>query len=338
MFQFINKLILLLLLTTFVPHTEAGLPFFKKKSRQKKEQPFIRKPKLSFEHCIHIQTHLDRFGFSPGKIDGDLGAYTEKAVYWYNKSRNIRPGNWDPILRDASRLKSTFQAYKIQKRDLTYVNPDLPYKPEFQAEAPYMSYRSLVEFVAERFHTTEGVIQRLNPKLDVRKLAPNDIVMAPNVVPFRIESIPTDKWYDKDTTLSNRTLVVDTKERMAVLYQTDLNSPIIGAYPITPGKEKYISYGTWKVKIMITTPTFRYDKKMLEEGERSDEYFMIPRGPNSPVGMFWAGLTKSGIGLHGTRTPHTIGRSESAGCIRLANWDAVRLPLVIRKGATVIIQ
>ena len=48
-------------------------------------------------------------------------------------------------------------------------------------------------------------------------------------------------------------------------------------------------------------------------------------GPNSPVGVMWMGLNKTGIGLHGTNNPETIGRAASHGCIRMANWDALKL-------------
>ncbi|MBT44705.1 MAG: hypothetical protein CL922_04630 [Deltaproteobacteria bacterium] len=54
--------------------------------------------------------------------------------------------------------------------------------------------------------------------------------------------------------------------------------------------------------------------------------------------MLWSGLTKSGIGIHGTASPRTIGRSLSAGCIRLANWDAARFPTLVRPGAKVVIR
>jgi lipoprotein-anchoring transpeptidase ErfK/SrfK len=42
--------------------------------------------------------------------------------------------------------------------------------------------------------------------------------------------------------------------------------------------------------------------------------------------------------MHGTSDPETIGRARSAGCIRLANWDAIRLPSLIRPGASVEIR
>ena len=88
---------------------------------------------------------------------------------------------------------------------------------------------------------------------------------------------------------------------------------------------------------MVSTPTFRWDKQMLEAGKRGDTAYLIPPGPNNPVGILWAGLSKSGIGLHGTSSPRTIGRSQSAGCVRFANWDAIRLTNLVRPGAKVTV-
>ncbi len=36
--------------------------------------------------------------------------------------------------------------------------------------------------------------------------------------------------------------------------------------------------------------------------------------------------------------PLTIGRARSAGCIRMANWDASRIPELVRPGAVVVIK
>jgi lipoprotein-anchoring transpeptidase ErfK/SrfK len=82
-------------------------------------------------------------------------------------------------------------------------------------------------------------------------------------------------------------------------------------------------------------PWFRWDDSMLNKGVRSENFFNIPPGPNSPVGIVWIGLNKSGIGIHGTNMPDTIGRSASHGCIRLANWDAARVINEVTSGVTV---
>ena len=55
------------------------------------------------------------------------------------------------------------------------------------------------------------------------------------------------------------------------------------------------------------------------------------------VGVIWMGLDKPGIGIHGTNNPETIGRAASHGCIRVANWDVIRLKDMISVGNTVII-
>jgi lipoprotein-anchoring transpeptidase ErfK/SrfK len=96
--------------------------------------------------------------------------------------------------------------------------------------------------------------------------------------------------------------------------------------------------GEWKVRGISKLPTFRYDKEMLEHGERSGNFHMLPPGPRNPVGVMWIALNKKGIGIHGTNDPGSIGRAASHGCIRLANWDVVRLATKIKTGDNVSIH
>jgi lipoprotein-anchoring transpeptidase ErfK/SrfK len=65
---------------------------------------------------------------------------------------------------------------------------------------------------------------------------------------------------------------------------------------------------------------------------------MIPPGPNNPVGDMWIGLDLKGYGIHGTPWPEDIGKTESHGCFRLANWDAVRLAKMLSIGTPVFIE
>ena len=96
--------------------------------------------------------------------------------------------------------------------------------------------------------------------------------------------------------------------------------------------------GDWKVRGIAKLPRFRYDKEMLEHGERSGNFYMLPPGPRNPVGVMWIALNKKGIGIHGTNDPGSIGRAVSHGCIRLANWDVVRLATKIKAGDNVSIH
>ena len=138
---------------------------------------------------------------------------------------------------------------------------------------------------------------------------------------------------------SQAALVVEEEETIStkpVLVKP--NRALVASFPITPGKPQFIHYGVWKLNNSVELPVWRYDQSLLDTGKRSSNALNIPPGPNSPVGIIWNGLSKPGIGLHGTADPETIGRARSAGCIRLANWDAIRIPTLIRPGATVEIR
>lgn len=287
---------------------------------------------------LRMQIFLDNAQFGPGKLDGVWGEFTYKAAVNYNFAQG-RADIHDlaPVMREAERaVPVLLAAYRIPESLLAHVDATLPESPEQQSKYPAMAYRSLEELVAERFHTDETFLALCNPGVDLRALVPGSIVTVPNVRPFRIEDIQPMRSFAKDEALSARTLVVDTTERIAVVY--DAAERMLAAFPITPGKPEFIPVGQWSMVSMITTPSFRYDKKFLEEGTRGDEAWLLPPGPNSPIGVIWCGLSKSGIGIHGTALPRTIGRSRSAGCVRLANWDAIRLPALVRPGCRVIVR
>lgn len=290
------------------------------------------------ETILRVQIFLDQERFGPGKIDGALGEFTFKAVVNYNFAHGNRDlYNWAPVLEAAeARVAATTAQHRVREELFTYINPELPEQPELWDQFPYMAYRSMAELVAERFHTDETFLQKLNPGVDINDLAPGQLVTVPNVRPFRIEEVKKFQGFKEDATLSRNIVVIDTTERMGAIY--DAQERMLAAFPITPGKPQFIPVGQWKITHMTTTPNFRYDKQFLEQGQRSEEAFEIPPGPNSPVGILWAGLSKSGIGLHGTAMPRTIGRAESAGCVRFANWDAIRLPSLVRPGSPVIVR
>ncbi len=285
-----------------------------------------------------LQVFLDRQLFGPGKVDGAIGEFTYKAVVNYNSVTGARDlYAWQPVLNAAEKaVPVIYAACKISEDLMRHVNPELPAEPAEQEKSKYMAYRSLVELVAERYHTDETFVTKLNPGKNLDLLKPGDVLKVPNVKPFLIEEVTRHQSHKEDAALSLNTVVIDTTERMAAIY--DPQERLLAAFPITPGKPEFIPVGDWKVVNMVTTPNFRYDKQFLEEGTRGSQAYQIPPGPNSPVGILWCGLSKSGIGLHGTAYPRTIGRSQSAGCVRLANWDVIRLPKLIRPGSRVIVR
>lgn len=313
-------------LSSAIPSADANL-------LKKKPKPAPDKDDTA--NITRVQIFLDENNFGPGKIDGRLGQFTTKALAHYNYSIDVDPKDWGPVLKKANEaVKTPYTNYTIKDDDFGFIG-DLPFKIPAQAETKYLVYRSVKEFVSERFHTDENYLTKINPKTKWSALKPGDQVVVPNVTEFKIEDVVLNKNWGKDDKLSKRHVIVDTDQNLAAIWE---GSKLVAMFPVTPGQEKFIYRGDFEIKVMVNTPTFRYDKSMLKTGKRSDEYHKLPPGPNSPVGIFWAGINKTGIGLHGTASPHTIGRSQSAGCIRFANWDAIRLAKLIRPGARVEVR
>jgi lipoprotein-anchoring transpeptidase ErfK/SrfK len=311
------------------------------------------------DDALRLQIFLDEAKFGPGVIDGRPGQFTDLAVQSWNEVNGYPISDWIAVNTAARKAVPNPLAIAIVPDISTaWVDTSLPTKKALQATRKRMSYRSHAEFMAERYHCDIAYLTLLNGSSKINKLKPRDTIIVPNVQPFTIETL-TGAGYKADDTMSQRHAVVDTKINQVRIFEaaptalvvaepgtttiataTRPNRGLIASFPITPGKPQFIKFGTWEVRNSVELPHWRYDQKLLDTGKRSadSEALNIPPGPNSPVGIFWCGLSKPGIGLHGTSDPETIGRARSSGCIRLANWDAVRLPTLIRPGTTVEIR
>ena len=141
---------------------------------------------------------------------------------------------------------------------------------------------------------------------------------------------------DQDSARSQMSVVISKDENMLEVME---DGRMVAAFPVTVGSSETASpVGEWKVKGVAKLPEFRWDEKMLKEGERSNDFYLLPPGPNSPVGVIWIALNKKGVGLHGSDSPDAIGRNVSHGCIRLANWDVLKLATMVKTGVPVSIR
>lgn len=307
------------------------------------------------DNAVRLQIFLDEANFGPGVIDGKIGQFSKLAVRSWNELHGHPLDSWTAVNTAARKAVPNPYATAIVPEIVEkWVNPNLPYKKSLQAKEKRMSYRSNAEFMSERYHTDVPYLADLNPGKNIWSLKPRETIIVPNVKAFQIENL-TGAVFKEDETLSQRHAVVDTKLNQVRIYEAnpralivadpDSDSPpqvanqsLIAAFPITPGKPQFIRYGKWEMRNAVELPVWRYDKQLLETGKRGTKSLNIPGGPNNPVGVLWAGLSKPGIGMHGTSSPETIGRSQSAGCIRLANWDIVRIPMLLRPGCSVEIR
>jgi lipoprotein-anchoring transpeptidase ErfK/SrfK len=331
--------------------------------------------KAEIEAAARLQIFLDRASFSPGKIDGHYGDFTWKALALYRESRGELPQTPpshgkaksdvapDVTGLDVASVDPVFIPYTVIEADLQSVGP-LPSDVSAQAQLKYLPYRSAAEAIAEKFHSDVHLLEQLNPG-KTKKLKSGDQIVVPNVEPFDLASVKEIKpgsevtaqvvndveeepeaqtknagentGTQKNEAASARIAVkIDTKTNMLGVFEGD---KIIAAYPVTVGSAQTESpIGEWKVRRITEMPTFRYDKEMLEHGERSSNFHLLPPGPRNPVGVIWFALNKKGIAIHGTNEPDSIGRSASHGCVRLANWDVVRLATKIKSGDSVSIH
>jgi lipoprotein-anchoring transpeptidase ErfK/SrfK len=286
-------------------------------------QVMVALPVYDEETSTRLQIFLDNSDFGPGKIDGRMGEFFRKALVSYKHAHQMREtGAVDQWLLD--QVPVAFTTYTIKGDDVAYVG-DLPSDHESQAKLKYLPYTSLLEFVAELNKAGD---------LDCENLEVGDELKVPNVLPFEIEKIK-EAQLKENPAFKTRKVYVDTKERLLEVFDND---QLVCVFPVTPGSKSLPApVGTWKIVGITAYPWFRYDEGMLNYGVRTEQYFNLPPGPNNLVGVVWAGLNRPGIGLHGTNNPETIGRAASHGCVRLANWDAIRVKELISVGNTVII-
>jgi lipoprotein-anchoring transpeptidase ErfK/SrfK len=331
--------------------------------------------KAEIEAATRLQIFLDRANFCPGKIDGHYGDFTWKGLALYRESRGEQSQTPPPQAKtksqvapdvnglDFSSVDPVFIPYTVTEADLQSVGP-LPSEVSEQAKLKYLPYRSAAEAIAEKFHSDIHLLEQLNPG-KTKTLKSGDQILVPNVEPFDLASVKEinpgsdvaaqavneveeesdaqTKNADENTeTQKNEAapgavgVKIDTKTNMLGVFEGD---KIIAAYPVTVGSAQTESpIGEWKVRRITKMPTFRYDKQMLEHGERSSNFHLLPPGPRNPVGVMWIALNKKGIAIHGTNEPDSIGRSASHGCVRLANWDVVRLATKIKSGDNVSIH
>ncbi len=287
------------------------------------------------DSILQLQIFLDGQLFGPGKLDGRPGEFTTKALKCYQRAHGMPETELADHTIDVSSVTEVYTNYTIRDEDMKFVG-DLPRQPSEQSKKKYLPYSSLEEFLTEKFHCANELIEYLNKPKRMEALKAGDTVKVPNVQPFLLEELTPIGSLPEVPEFHDRVIHIDTRTKMLEVHDGD---KVLASLPITPGSGHLATPpGTWRILGIAEMPTFRWDKSVLEYGKRSDNFYELPIGPRNPVGVMWIGLNRPGIGIHGTSNPQTIGRSASHGCMRTANWDIVRLSKLITKGMTVIVE
>ena len=279
------------------------------------------KDKSSIE-ITALQVMLDRDGASPGVIDGKNGSNVAKAIAAWEQitGETLDPKNTEAIL-ERLRLSGGLPivSYEITPADAAgpYV-AEIPEDYSQKALLPSMAYTSVSEALAERFHMDEAYLKALNPGADFT--VPGTIIKVTN--PGQIRSGQVAR------------IVADKGRKQVFAYGAD--NQLIAAYPASIGSSDTPSpSGLVNVDRVALNPGYTYNPKINFQQGSNTKILQIPPGPNGPVGTVWIALSKPTYGIHGTPEPSKIGRTQSHGCIRLANWDATELAKMVKPGVTV---
>jgi lipoprotein-anchoring transpeptidase ErfK/SrfK len=297
---------------------------------------------------FHAQVLLDVAGFPAGVIDGKKGMSFRKAVQGFQQSRSLEvTGELDTPTRQAllqiGRQSTRNLALGPEVFEGPFVYP-FPKKPEAQAKLGFLGYRNQLEKLAEMFHTTPDTIVALNgPDKPLRQ---GEVLRLPNVLPSSRaygEKLKPEyaKWFNALNVDANQPqgdhVVVDKSE--GVLKVLDAGDRLIAQFPVTMGSSHDpLPLGTWKAATYAFLPPFHYQPDLFWDVADDKEDKRLPPGPNGPVGVAWLDLTKENYGIHGTGAPETIGRAESHGCIRMTNWDVLRLSRIMKPGFKAVFQ
>jgi lipoprotein-anchoring transpeptidase ErfK/SrfK len=316
---------------------------------------------------MQAQVVLDRAGFGPGIIDGKMGMSTENALSGFQEAKGLEvTGALDDATKEALSEWDRIPATRVVTIPESWADAefsDIPEEPAQMAKLDKLGYKSLDERLAERFHTTVAVLKELNPGGKLAEQdgpSPNETpdveqpsnaslfragqqVRVPNIGADRIApgSLEDRDWQRTLASLgvgSEQTevdrIVVSKSGNTLKAYQGE---ELVALFTVSSGSSEFpLPLGEWDILGEAYNPPYSYDPEVL--GQREGETYTFPPGPNSPVGVVWIDLSKEHYGLHGTPEPETIGRAQSSGCVRLTNWDAARLAMMVSQSTQVIFE
>jgi lipoprotein-anchoring transpeptidase ErfK/SrfK len=272
------------------------------------------KPAVSFEEALSAQVLLDRANFSPGCIDGKWGPRSVATLKsWQEASGLPVTGKTDGLTNRVTTV------HVVGADDVAGVAP-VPATWTGKAAAARLGHATVLELVAEKFHATEQLIETLNPA-----------AAWPNPPPGTALTVP-DVSGSPRVTAARLTISLHRK----VIEAWDANDRCVASFPCSIAADKNKRpKGDLLVANAAKDPNYTFDPAVYPEDEEArsiGKRLLIPPGPNNPVGVAWVGLNLTGYGMHGTPKPEDIGKTESHGCFRLANWNAEKLLKIVTIG------
>ena len=319
------------------PAKKTSAPAAKTKSAAaapKKITPLVIAPQPATEFprpvrdALEAQVALARRVISPGSIDAAIGSQTRLAISVFQEFNNLQQTK---SLDADTRAKLTLDApllttYTVGSNDLARLQPiGKTWLAKSQQSA--LDYETILELVAEKSHSNPLLIKELNAEVNWT-----------NVPAGTVLKIPEVEYPEPDGKAAF--IVIHLSDRFLEVFDAQTN--LVAHFPCSiAAKVEKRPVGELHVVVVAPNPNYTVDPALFPESEELQALghkLILPPGPNNPVGVAWIGLDRTGYGMHGTPVPEQVGRTESHGCFRLANWDAEYLVKLVWVGMPVEVE
>jgi lipoprotein-anchoring transpeptidase ErfK/SrfK len=281
------------------------------------------------KNLFEAQIALSRLGISCGSIDGISGNQTRDALRVFQHQQELpQTGGLDA----ATKLRLTLSApvttnYVITQADLDRLM-SIPKTWLGKSTQTRLDFETILELVAEKAHAHPSLIRKLNPNVNW-----DGAVSAGSVVVVPVADYPPAK-----VKASYLRIHLQSK----TLEAFDAVDHLLAHFPCSIARQvEKRPVGVLRVVVVAENPNYVFKPEIFPESAEARELgrkLVLPSGPNNPVGLAWIGLDKPGYGIHGTPKPEEVGRTESHGCFRLANWNAGYLAQLVQIGVPVYID
>ncbi|MCO5068297.1 MAG: L,D-transpeptidase [Kiritimatiellae bacterium] len=278
------------------------------------------------DEVLRLQVLLDRANFSPGCLDGRWGAQTRAALMAWQRREGAAPtGEVDEGLRvQLAALADVFTTHVVTEEEHAALRPRLTGWVEKSA-ADHLGFSTILEAIAERYHSTERAMREWNPSAQWPDPPPGTALRVPNV--RSVQRL----WAAR----------VEIHLATKYLQAFDGEGRVVAYFPCSIARQvEKRPVGELHIANAAENPNYTFDPALFSDDPAAagiGRKLIIPPGPNNPVGVAWLSLDRPGYGIHGTPEPEKIGKTESHGCFRLSNWNASKLLGMISIGTPVFV-